>query len=322
MIGLKRKPPIDAEAADWVARRDRGALDPRAEAAFAAWLAADRRHLGAYARAEAVLLTFDRVRALRAPGVPPALRPRVASRRALLGWGSGAAVAAVLASIVLVPAPPQRPGERYANAIGELRRVALTDGSRMTLGTGAETIVRLEGEGRQVALVRGPALFDVASDARRPFVVTAGDVSVTALGTSFSVDYGKAGGTVLVRHGSVAVRRGGRPSLARAGWRVTWGAAASSRVEVAAVDEQELRRELAWTQGMLAFEARTMAEATAEFARHSDFRIVIADPRLARRKITGWFSIRDPRGFAHAAAASLGAVAEDEDNAVIIRPAS
>ena len=46
---------IDSLAADWAARRDLGTLSPAEEARFQDWVAADKRHLGAYGRAEAVL---------------------------------------------------------------------------------------------------------------------------------------------------------------------------------------------------------------------------------------------------------------------------
>jgi len=45
---------IDTRAAKWAASGDRGELSEAEQAALEAWLAEDRRHLGAYARARAV----------------------------------------------------------------------------------------------------------------------------------------------------------------------------------------------------------------------------------------------------------------------------
>ena len=53
---------IDDAAADWVARVDRGALTPEEEGALTAWLSADIRHAGAFARAEAVFAYTERAR--------------------------------------------------------------------------------------------------------------------------------------------------------------------------------------------------------------------------------------------------------------------
>jgi transmembrane sensor len=319
MTDARRSEEIEAEAAGWAARIDRGPIDGDDKAKMAAWLAADPRHLGAYARAEAVSATFDRMRALKAPGGVTATP--VVSRRAVLGWSSLAAAA--VAGVLFVPATRDSGERRYASARGELQQVALAEGSLLTLGTDSEVVVRLVDDSRQVSLLQGSAMFDVAHDTARPFTVTAGPMAITALGTSFSVERDLTGGRVIVREGTVAVARGtDRPELARAGDRAIWTSAAGGPIEVTAIDPVALRRELAWTEGMLAFEGRSIAEAAAAFARYSDIRIVITDPSLSRRTVTGWFSTSDPRGFAHAAAASLGAVAEDRGDTVIIRPAT
>jgi transmembrane sensor len=309
---------IDAEAAMWVARRD--AAHPAAgdQVAFEAWLGDDPRHLGAYARAEAVFARFDRLRVPQAP--ESETTPEAVNRRAVLGWFGLAAAA--IAGIILVPRAMPATGQDYVSATGELRQIALADGSRMTLGTDSAATVTLADGDRRVLLLRGSALFDVAPDKRRPFTVQAGPVRVTALGTSFSVLRDGAGGRLVVREGRVAVVQAGNPQSYRAaaGARAVWTGTGS--VRLTALTQPELRRELAWTQGMLAFEGESLAQAAAAFARYSRLRIIIDDPALARRKVTGWFATSDPRGFAHAAATSLGAVAEDRGDSVIIRPAA
>ena len=55
---------IDGTAADWTARLDRGALSAADAALFEAWLAADVRHRGALARAQAAFAYLDRAKAL------------------------------------------------------------------------------------------------------------------------------------------------------------------------------------------------------------------------------------------------------------------
>src|SRR5438477_13041176 len=62
---------INAEAADWAARIDRGDLPPEQDALFQAWLAQDVRCLGAYGRMRALALTSERARAL-GPDFDPA----------------------------------------------------------------------------------------------------------------------------------------------------------------------------------------------------------------------------------------------------------
>jgi len=91
-------PEIDRAAAEWAARRDAGAT-PDEEARFDAWLACDPRHVGAYAKAEAVLAQLDRVSAagpgaLRVPDMPVPVGSAFKRRTVLAGaTAAGLAVA-------------------------------------------------------------------------------------------------------------------------------------------------------------------------------------------------------------------------------------
>ena len=55
------KNEIDARAAEWVARQDAGPLTREEADALDAWLSADSRHLGAYARMQAIMLRCERL---------------------------------------------------------------------------------------------------------------------------------------------------------------------------------------------------------------------------------------------------------------------
>lgn len=309
----------DAEGAAWVARRDRADLGPDEERAFEQWLGADPCHLGAYARAEAVFVTFDRARALRSPHASPA---PVYRRRAVLGWAATAAAAA-LGGVAIVPRLHDTvPASPFA-ATDRVAHVALPDGSKLVLDVGAAVITRFARHVRSVELVRGSAFFEVAHDASRPFVVSAADVVATAIGTSFRVSRDdRGGGSVMVRMGIVAVQDGAARLLARAQDLVSWTDGGRNGLRRSRMDERDVARQLAWTQGMLAFEGETLAEAVARFARYSSFTIRVADPALGQRRVAGWFSADKPRSFAHAVAASLDARVEDSENGVILRAAS
>src|SRR5690606_36355798 len=58
---------------------------------------------------------------------------------------------------------------------------------------------------REIDLVRGRAMFDVAHDPQRPFSVVAGKRRVTALGTQFQVVRDRNDLVVTLAEGSVAV---------------------------------------------------------------------------------------------------------------------
>ncbi|NWM24863.1 DUF4880 domain-containing protein, partial [Escherichia coli] len=91
---------IDEIAFAWAAKIDRAELDERDQAALDAWIGADSRHAGAFARAMAASLHLDRAVALgpdfdperRAPLLPP---PRGISRRHVMIGGSAVAIAAI-----------------------------------------------------------------------------------------------------------------------------------------------------------------------------------------------------------------------------------
>jgi transmembrane sensor len=300
---------IDAAAAAWAARADRGLSEAEARA-LDSWLAGDSRRLGAYAKARAVALHSERARALGS-GFNPADFEDVGTgdarglprRRLLLGAG---AVAAGLAGSIGLALQLRR--GRYATRRGEVRVFPLEDGSVVTLNTASRVSVDYSPERRSIQLIEGEALFDVAKDRARPFVVAAGDAEVRAVGTSFTVSrLPDTPVRVLVREGVVEVRRRNTAAAAAvilpANTRLGSGAAASEAP--VAVPATEVSRELAWREGRIAFEGETLAEAAAEFARYSDTRIVIDDPAIAREEITGLFQANDPVGFARAVAVSL-----------------
>jgi len=71
--------------------------------------------------------------------------------------------------------------------IGESRRIGLADGSEIVLNTASEVSVAYTGNRRALRVIRGEALFKVAKDDSRPFLVYAGQVVVRATGTAFVI---------------------------------------------------------------------------------------------------------------------------------------
>ena len=78
-----------------------------------------------------------------------------------------------------------RGSQSFETALGEQRKILLDDGTRLTLDTGTRLVVAMGDQRRTVDLLSGRAHFDVAKDSLRPFVVTAGDRQVVAVGTAF-----------------------------------------------------------------------------------------------------------------------------------------
>ena len=311
---------IDTAAAEWAARLDSAPLSSEEKLTLQAWAAADSRRQGALARAMAILTHFDRARALGPQFDPRMHRARPAVRLGLrLGrreFMAGGAVAAGIGVVaVMVPAVG---AQQYSTAKGEIRSVPLVDGSVIWLNTDSKVRVDYSNAHRGVLLVAGEALFDVAKDRSRPFVVRADDMSVRAVGTSFSVS--RLAGQpieVLVREGIVDM---GRRSASTAPVRLNAGARATAAgagpVRVSVPGDNAVLRSLSWSKGLLDFDGTTLSEAAATFARYSDQRIVIDDPEIARRSVTGLFSSTNPVGFAQAVALSMNLRTRTEAGAI------
>lgn len=299
---------IDRAAADWVARADRG-LTPEEAQALEDWLGGNPRRLGAYARMRAIFLSAGGVTAsgIDRARPPSALRPPLASlsRRRWLAAGGGAIAAGLVGAVGLRLAGQDR---RYSTAVGEVSFVPLDDGSVLALNT-ATVVEVLFTEGRRVvSLIRGEALFDVARELARPFIVEAGDAVVYAVGSTFTVSrLAAAPVEVIVRAGVVEVaHRGARADQStRVKANSLAVAVESGPISTTPLEPSRVQRMLAWRDGRLAFEGETLAEAASQFARYSDTRIIIPDPSLAAETVAGLFQANDPVGFAQAIAASF-----------------
>jgi len=321
---------IDESAAAWAAKVDRG-LSADEQSEFEAWQAGDVRRPGAYARMRAISLHTERAVALGTSYDPDTfvetLPSPLLSRRTLIGGGMAAAAAGFV-GIALYEGGYFAKGQRYRTSKGEIRQIALGDGSVVTLNTTTELAVRLSKARRDLHLIEGEALFDVAHDAHRPFFVAAGPTLVRAVGTSFTVrKIGERPVEVLVREGVVELSQPAVSAIApvrlAANHRAESapaeeGARGGQPITVASLPVGELHRDLAWRDGRIALEGETLGQAADDFARYSDIRIIVDDPALAREKIAGLYQANDPVGFARAAALSLDARAEVGPNEVRI----
>jgi transmembrane sensor len=253
-------------------------------------------------------------------------------RRAEMGSSGrflAVAATALVASIGLLVWWSSRPTvDVYRTDVGGFSRVPLSDGSTVSLNTDSEVRVRLGSSIREVTLIRGEALFDVAHDTRRPFDVHAGSTVVRAVGTSFDVrrrgaeevDVVVTDGKVLVRSDKSAVEGAMDTSptaIVTAGEAATAG---TTRLDVKKVDPRDTTRRLAWQAGELAFQGESLGEVINEFNRYSRRHLELADPSLQNIRVGGNFKAIDVDSFIAALHTSFGLVgAPDEHGTVRIR---
>jgi transmembrane sensor len=220
-----------------------------------------------------------------------AMRQAVPRRRRYLLWASAAAAA--LAAFLMARSPVvESPVIGHRTDLGEQRSVALGDGSIVTLNTLSEVAVRFDRSSRTVTLLSGEALFDVASDAERPFVVETGTLSLRAVGTKFSVYRKKASTRVAVVDGvvsAVSSRAPDRPLIVQAGE----GAIATLEGLVPTGDRFDVQKAIAWTERRLVFDGAPLAEVVAEFNRYNRTPLIVEDSGLANRAVTTVFNAND-----------------------------
>jgi len=302
-----RNQEIDSRSADWAAKRDLGNLSPQEQAEFEAWLSADPRHLGAYGRAEAVLCRVERLNALNVEGDSNEKTEQSGwSRRRIVVAGSAAAAVTAIIAVGHKLSPGSQE-DVYGTEIGQMREVVLADGSIVALNTNSEISVRFSKEARNINLLRGEAIFDVAKNKHRPFIVSAGDTRVCAVGTSFMVSMlPKKPVQVLVREGVIEMRRAdvlaAKPVWASANMQAI--ARPGAPIVTQAMPEEKLARDLAWQRGSIALDNQTLSDAADEFARYSEVHIIVA-PSVSNRTVTGLFASHDPVGFAKAVTSVL-----------------
>lgn len=294
--------PVALAAATWFGRR--GNLDVQQQADFAAWLAADAQHAHAYAQLQDSYRAARRipaqVAARWAVPAPPPRRPLLRSLRVL----PYAAAAMLLLSVGAGGYQwwQQQPtfSQAYATARGQRLAVALPDGSSMQLDTATQLHVTVYRQRREVRLAHGEALFQVQAKQGQPFNVLSGPLTVTVVGTQFSVRNTVAHDgqlRVAVQHGQVRVAGAQQEQVdLRAGQGVS-SDAGGRLSEVASLAPGSVAP---WRDGRVTFDNVPLGAALAEFERYGDTGLAVRDPAVARLRIGGSFSLTQLDRFAAA----------------------
>jgi len=234
-------------------------------------------------------------------------------------WGAGAATAGVLAVALVVGQQWWKQGA-FATDVGEQRAVMLDDGSRMLLNTDTRVRVSFDDRQRTVNVRSGEAIFEVAKDPQRPFVVRVSGSEVVAVGTAFAVRYGAPSAsrpselTVTLIEGQVSVRPApdvGADAVApekaismKAGERLRLDhVAGSAGTAPPALDRPNVEQVTAWKRSEAVFDGTALQDAVAEMNRYSRTPIVLVDGLGdSTLRVSGLFRTGDNIGFARAVA--------------------
>jgi transmembrane sensor len=314
----KTHPVIVTEASAWFIEFRAGDVNGEARLRFIDWLRRSPEHIQAYLEISGVwaeLPTSDpegkidiasliaRARNEADVIALPPLRPSIANvpphensptfwqrpRRALLAMAAFGLLAAVMLRYLGSDFT-----DSYATGIGEQRTIQLADGSTVELNARSRVQVHLTNRQRDVSLLEGQALFRVAKDKQRPFVVSAGDAQVRAVGTEFDVYRKQIATVVTVVEGRVetfepSTTAGAAPIVLSAGEQLT-----VLPHTVTKPTKTDTLVATAWVQRRLMFEETPLSEVAEEFNRYNRRPLTIDDSDLQKIKISGVYSSTDP----------------------------
>lgn len=193
---------------------------------------------------------------------------------------------------------------RFETQAREVKHVPLPDGSVVHLSGLTKVAITFSENERLVNLFEGEAVFEVAKDSIRPFVVRTHLVDATAVGTRYGVAIND-GVTTTVSEGVVKVgQRGG--SEKDVGTRVTAGQELHVRTDLgdALLRNVDGARKLSWSAGWLVFNGDTVRDAVTALNRFNDVQIVVDSNEIAKRRIQYYRArINEPEEFAEVVAA-------------------
>lgn len=204
---LGREKRIDAEAADWVAKKFCG-LTASEQDSFFDWLALSPAHSEAFVKHQELWKRMDALAEWAPEHSEFPLKDLLERRKGASSWyGLGGLAASLLFAFLIWFSGAFDSGvqERQHYVARSYERHSFPDGSVVDMKSGAAMFVDYTSSERRIELVAGEALFTVAKDENRPLVVSAKGVEVRAIGTAFVVGVSEQELKVVVTEGKVSV---------------------------------------------------------------------------------------------------------------------
>lgn len=307
---------IQRQARQWSVALSSGDADKAMLNEFSVWRQADPRHEQAFQQVDRVWRGMEGLEHLRAHARLPeqiittSHAERVSNQSILAGlldWLGGfftqpqyaAATAFTLCLVVgVVMLNPVSDNvsalqvENYQSERSQIKTLTLSDGSLVKLAPQTRIQVRFAQHQREVRLLQGEALFDVAHNPARPFVVTTGKTQTTVLGTEFNVKRRSDEVQVAVREGKVKVA----PKIVEAdlaeqdGSEILLpgqGVSADLAGDVGDVKTVDLASVGSWVDGRRSYEDASLAEIIEDANRYyTNGRIIIGNKELMTMRLS------------------------------------
>lgn len=316
---------IQEQACLWISRLDRG-LSETEKTELNSWLGESNAHREALMEYASL---WDDMSALNElSGLFPRKQVKQESGRvkrlvnqARWSVAAGFLLMAVAVGVIVertwfnAPVEVASTSQKVVTGVGEQKSLTLADGSVVHLNTNSIVTVTLSEKAREIVLLKGEAHFTVAHDKLRPFTVTAGNNTVTAVGTAFNMQYVNDNAfELVVTEGRVLVKDRfsvtssnqslfAREPVSGEGLLMFSGEKATIRGDVEDKENltpNDIEDDLAWQKGMIVFKGEPLEQALAEISRYTQLRFSISDEGLKQRRVAGYFKVGDIDGLLNA----------------------
>jgi transmembrane sensor len=321
------KEDIQEQACLWISRLDRG-LKSDEKTELDAWLSESNAHRQALLDAASLWDDMSVLNELSGLFPQPTSRQKKGNMSKTAVWGIAATflVMAIAVGVVVqrtwLNSTPEFAAvmQKVQTGVGEQKNVTLADGSKLHLNTNSVVTVDFSSTARNIVLLKGEAHFEVAHDKSRPFSVTAGNNTVTAVGTAFNMQYVDDNAfELVVTDGKVLVKDRFKASssneslftkrpVAEEGLLMFAGEKATVQGKVEAresMSQNDIDDDLAWQQGMIVFKGEPLEAVLAEIGRYTPVRFNISDESLRKRRVAGYFKVGDIDGLLSALKSSF-----------------
>jgi transmembrane sensor len=216
----------------------------------------------------------------------------------------------------------------YTTGTGEQRQITLDDGSTVLLNARSRLRARFSKHNREIDLLSGQALFDVAKDSARPFTVRSQGVLIRAVGTQFDVYQKKNRTTVTVVEGKVSVvstksaprseivpldKVSSSPAYLTAGEQAIVSAGSVLKLKKNATSAAT-----AWTQRRLVFDGTPLTDVADEFNRYNERELTVRGSGAGSFHVSGVYSSMDPASLLRFLKAQPGITVQETETEIIV----
>jgi len=294
MPGIPDEKTLHTAADWWLRLRDHDGSDETIEQ-WLTWTRADRSHMEAFERVTELGERLGTIDAFTRRQWIDEFAPPVVARRSWLPLAAAAAAVIALFGgyVAWSTFNASVTTASYTSAVAQNRTINLPDGSTVAMGGASMLTTRFTRGERRVELGAGEAFFQVAHNAKQPFIVTVGNVSIRDIGTAFDIRRSGQRVTIAVTEGRVQIFDGSGtadhdthgPHMleAVAGERVSYDPDVSAMSISPVTPEQAT----AWRSDRLEFINEPLEVVIANVNRYSIHPVHIADADLEVLTFTG-----------------------------------